>query len=319
VRLTRIFTPLAQNFSVPENGVCVDIGSGPLTVVSALYLSCPHLRAKNITWYCVDQSRAIMEKGEDLFFALCARMIAAHNTKTQTHTQATAQTEPFGEWRIVRVQGRAGVALRKKAHLVVAANVFNEIIEQTRLPLEKTAAREAANLLSYANDDATLVALEPGTPKPARFLSVLREYLISKNAVPFSPCLHSARCPMDGKKGGKWCHFSFDVNAAPERLLKLSRDAKLPKEKAALSFIAVRQNSLAVPQKESGIMPVRIASEAIKLPQDGRTGFYGCAHTGLVLAIARTRHPASGDVVNVQIPQNPVFDKKSGALITAIL
>jgi len=69
-----------------------------------------------------------------------------------------------------------------------------------------------------------------------------------------------------------------------------------------------------ITQNAENAMPVRIASEAIKLP-GGRIGYYGCAQTGLVLAIVHNQRPASGDVVYVRLSKNPVIDKKSGALI----
>ena len=37
----------------------------------------------------------------------------------------------------------------------------------------------------------------------------------------------------------KWCNFAFTTEDAPQRLLKLSRDSNLPKERAVLSFVFV--------------------------------------------------------------------------------
>ena len=54
VRLTRLFSNMDKSFfdSLTDESICLDIGSGPLTVVTALFLSRPELRNKKLTWYC---------------------------------------------------------------------------------------------------------------------------------------------------------------------------------------------------------------------------------------------------------------------------
>jgi hypothetical protein len=310
VRLTRLFAALpSASLPVEDGGVCVDIGSGPLTAVSALYLSRPDLRKKNLTWYCVDRSRAIMEKGEDLFFSLTAAFAALPDTC------GTA-----AEWKIVRVHGGAGTALRKKAQLVIASNVYNEILEQQEsVSIEKFAARAAAQIASYAQKDGAAIVVEPGTPRAARFISLLRGKLLERGSI-ISPCAHARVCPMDARKGGKWCHFTFSTSGAPEALLRLSEKAALPKEKAALSFIAARfggcANNVRAQKSAEKAIAVRIASNAIKLPE-GRTGFYGCSRLGLTLVEAseREKNPAWGDIVFAQKANEAAVDKKTGAII----
>ena len=58
VRLTRLFANMdAKDFHLNDNDYCLDLGSGPLTVVIALWLARPELREKKLTWYCVDISQ----------------------------------------------------------------------------------------------------------------------------------------------------------------------------------------------------------------------------------------------------------------------
>ncbi|GMO46855.1 MAG: small ribosomal subunit Rsm22 family protein [Treponemataceae bacterium] len=314
-RLTRLFAALpADFFCAPDGGVCADIGSGPLTAVSAMYLSRPELREKNLTWYCVDRSRAVMEKGEDLFFAARAAL-----------TPSGGQRKP-GEWNIVRIQSGAGtfarrdVQLRKKANLVIAANVYNEILEQQRGSLERFAASAAAQLASYGEPDASVIVVEPGVPRSARFVSLMRDsFLTALNARVVSPCPHSEKCPMDGNRsaGAKWCHFSFPTDDAPQKLVKLSETARMPKERAALSFIAARfEGAGRGAARDSGAIPARVASELIKLP-GGRAGVYGCSALGLTLIDTplNKKTPRAGDIVFVTVPRKSEIDKKSGAVI----
>ena len=92
----------------------------------------------------------------------------------------------------------------------------------------------------------------------------------------------------------KWCNFAFSTEDAPKKLLKLSDMAKLPKERAVLSFIsAVPGNALentessAKPSKEPGTLTLRIASDPLKLP-GWQTGFYACSELGLTLVTVPT-------------------------------
>ena len=52
VRLSRLFSNMpAESFPCTDS-ICLDIGSGPLTVISALWLARPELRKLKLTWYC---------------------------------------------------------------------------------------------------------------------------------------------------------------------------------------------------------------------------------------------------------------------------
>ena len=73
VRLTRLFASLGEDsFELSDGDCCLDIGSGPLTLPIALYLSRPELRAKKLTWYCLDYSQNSLALGEDLFLSVVA-------------------------------------------------------------------------------------------------------------------------------------------------------------------------------------------------------------------------------------------------------
>jgi hypothetical protein len=324
VRLTRLFAGLdAESFCIGENGVCLDIGSGPLTVPAALWLSHPELRARKMTWYCLDRSRAALSLGEELFLAIAARTMNA---------PSGVVTEP---WTIVRIQGEAGIPIRKKAQFVVAANVFNEITQTANRPIDQLAQSAAAMLASYTAADtisaagenilataspSAILLVEPGVPPGARFLSLVRSALVQKNWQIQSPCPHTGTCPMDGShahSGGKWCHFTFSTTDAPKPLRDLSDSVGLPKDRAALSFLLLN-SSAPVNVTAPKALDIRIASDPIALPGN-RTGFYGCSKLGLTLlecaAGAIPHEVCSGALVSVPMPEKtPPVDGKSGAV-----
>ena len=70
-RLTSVFSALDENvFSfLHDESVCLDIGSGPLSVPLALYLARPELRAVKLTWYCMDTSQNALALGENLLLS----------------------------------------------------------------------------------------------------------------------------------------------------------------------------------------------------------------------------------------------------------
>ena len=115
----------------------------------------------------------------------------------------------------------------------------------------------------------------------------------------------------------KWCNFAFSTEDAPARLQKLSSLAKLPKERAVLSFICAGKDTGAeIPA--AGTLLLRIISDSFRLPKN-RTGFYACSSLGLTL-VSTEKGDAfhSGDLIRVeltkQLSQLPV-DFKSGAKI----
>lgn len=338
LRLTKLFAGLtASQLNLPEEGICVDIGSGPLTVPIALWLARPDLRKKKLTWYCIDYSQQALSLGEELYLAVAARTLAEGG--------ATDEVEP---WRIVRIKGELGVSIRQKAHLVTAANVFNEVVEGSGKPPEFTAKRAADIISHYAAAEAQVLVVEPGTPPAVRFLTAFRGALARKGLRIVSPCPAGmdwtggqekageekafCACPMDGSRGSKWCHFTFSTEAAPAKLQRLSASAGLPKERASLAFVLASSAGVMAVGK-SDLLSIRIISEPINLPGD-RVGHYGCCRRGLVLVVtdnqgaagqslgqskksasSSSQRLAPGRLIQVAEPANPRLDRKSGALL----
>ena len=315
LRLTRLFAGLKPSqLNVPDNGICLDIGCGPLTVPIALWLARPDLREKKLTWYCLDHSQTALSLGEELYLAIAARSIA----------DLASEQKSLEPWRIVRVKGELGVTVRQRAHLVTAANVFNEVVEESGKPPEFTAKRAADIIMHYKDSSAQVLVVEPGTPPAVRFLTAFRGAMARKGLNVVSPCPKGMEwtegtaegkgcaCPMDGGRGNKWCHFTFSTENAPEKLQKLSSRAGLPKERASLAFVLASSSASKSATKENQL-EIRVISEPIKLPGE-RTGHYGCSRLGLVLVESTTRL-SPGQLLHVQEPSSPRRDKKSGALV----
>lgn len=313
VRLTRLFANLgAESFPVQNGNFCLDIGSGPLTVVTALWLACPGLRSRKLTWYCVDISQNALALGEDLYLSIAAR---------------TPPQEPGAEphWNIIRVKGALGTDIREKASFITCANMFNELYQNARHTPEDLAGKFVSSLCSYAAEKYTMLIVEPGVPRQARIISLMRDSFIKKNLTITAPCPHAQACAMNGlhaRMGGtaKWCNFAFATEDAPQTLRRLSADAGIPKERAVLSFVlatnAAGKTAENVSEAQSAPLALRIASDPIRLPGH-RTGYYACSNLGLTLVID-IQHAGfkSGDTVTV-MPSGSFnalhSDPKSGA------
>lgn len=304
VRLTRLFASLPKDFfSLEKDSVCLDIGSGPLTVPVALFISRPELRKIPLTWYCMDISQNSLSMGENIFLSVAAAL----------------KTEP---WKIIKVKGEIGTEIKQKAALVTCANVLNELHEDFSLPPDFLAKKYCEKILSYTDNSpkTKILVIEPGVPKTARLVSLMRDSFLRKDFVPVSPCTHCSECPMDGKRGGKWCNYSFATDNAPAVLKKLSEKADLPKERAVLSFFAVQkktdgeEKNAAQINSDSTTLRFRIASDPIRLP-GARTGYYACSDKGLLLVVSDSKL-LSGQAFTIPKPKkNQGIDQKSGALI----
>lgn len=334
VRLARLFSNLDFDF-LSGGGVCLDIGSGPLTLPCALWLARPDLRQKKLVWYVMDISQLALSLGEEIFLSVAA---------------ATGG-EP---WKIVRVKGPLGTAVKEKARFVTCANMFNELLQSRGgEPPDFLAKKYSQALFKYLDFESgpanegraasdrggpAIFLAEPGTPNSARFVSLMRDAFIRRGLFALAPCPHQQSCPMDGRRAGKggangkWCNFAFDTDDAPKKLLALSAKAGIPKERAVLSFVLASAetackpkdcgtresdaSSKSVDEKKSFASPksgglLRVASDIIRLPperegQKPRVGHYACSEQGLVLALSKGgKRVYSGDLLEVETAGKP--------------
>ncbi len=281
VRLTAVFSALPKEAfaELNDSSYCLDLGSGPLTLPIALYLSRPDLRKKKLTWYCVDISQNALSLGENLLLAVMSKLEGE-------------------EWTVIRVKGEMGVKIKNPVSFVTCANMFNELFWNTDKPLEELSKKYGTMLFSYAQKNSLYFIAEPGIPRSGRFVSLLRDFMIRKNASIIAPCTHEEKCSMDGRKGQKWCHFILDGSVAPKGLQKMSTSAGLTKDRASISFVCASTAS----QFEHRPCSVRIVSDSIIVPMGEKRikkyGRYACAPWGLTLAMEGRERYLSGDAVD---------------------
>ena len=334
VRLTRLFSNLPATSFPQSDCICLDLGSGPLTVVTALYLARPELRSRRLTWYCLDVSANSMALGEEIYLSVCAKL--------NSQNDKTAPASSFEPWQIIRIKGSFGAFIKQKAGFITCANLLNELNQGSDMPPEFQAKKYYEQFLAYATDEARFLIIEPGVPKSSRTLSLLRERFIKDGAKLMAPCPHYEECLMSGFKAytgskHKWCNFAFSTESAPKKLQKLSTSAKLPKERATLSFLSIiNEVSAQKDDKAESLpqnLPVRIISDSFRLP-NYMQGFYGCSESGLVLVSLPDSNntrlpkppfvPKSGDLLQINAgvkkitPDSLPKDEKSGAIIIKI-
>lgn len=317
-----------------DEATIVDLGSGPLTLPIALYLSRPDLRTKKLGIICTDRTERILKVGLTLFESLCLRLGGS-----------------LPPWTITLRRHQFGIALPEKADLLTAANVFNEFFWKSKVPLGIRASLTARQLLGYLKDTGSVLLVEPGDPRSGSFISALRAVLSSFGAPPLSPCPHVNDCPMPGifrslegpgSDGGArfkpknaqavvmpkhrekypWCHFTIGADMAPGWLKALSAEAGLSKEKLVFSFLlsAIPDPQVATAKLKDGKANLRVLSESFALP-NGLSGRYCCSPKGYTLLRYSSLRVffSSGDLL--PLPQAKAAgtkeekDEKSGAIL----
>jgi len=239
-----------------------DLGSGPLTFVTALWISRPDLRSIPLEFNCIDRTLSVMEAGKKLFSALCS------------------QTRIESKWKINLIKKEINISgLNKGGHqkpdklstgkhqkgnasLVCAVNLFNEMydrIPHSNIGKLKGMAENAAHYMHEEADiDASILIVEPGIPQSGRFISLLRDAFIELERPPSAPCTHTGDCPLIPRhqKAGikqKWCHFASDAEGIPRELKRLSAAARLPKERIVVSFLLTQKPSFKKNTKEVAV------------------------------------------------------------------
>ena len=309
-RLSRLLPSLP--LELKEHDVVNDFGAGPLTLAASLWICRPELRNTSLEFRCLDRTPSIMEAGKKFFSALTA---ALPPVKQGNNPCAWVIKTIRGE---LKRGGTLSVAIRgKPAALTAAVNVYNELFwdfsRQETDELGRFVEKQARLLSSLTDSQGSILVVEPGIPRSGEFISLLRAGLMDEGRTPLAPCTHRSPCPLPGGRldtgeKAKWCHFAFDTEDAPEVLHKLSAAAKLPKERAVLSYILAGTGRLK-PEK------IRVISDPF--PVGRQWGRYACGESGLILVTGSRQDieaSPSGSLEELAlIPGSK--DAKSGALM----
>lgn len=201
-------------------------------------------------------------------------------------------------------------------------SLFGQRLESVLDSLEEVLEGGAPSL------PASLLVVEPGTRLGGTAIMRLRGAALERGLVPLAPCTHAADCPLErGRSGRGWCHMTFDCAGAPDWLVQLSEAAGLAKDSLSLAPLLLStaaetvQDGLDAREAEAagtdGLLAraaLRVLSAPFAVPGLPGRARYACGVGGLAL-LGDAECLPSGGLVEAQIPEQPRFDRRSGALL----
>ena len=264
---------------IPDEPVILDMGSGPLTLPLALWLSRPDLREKPVTIVASDTTPHILELGRRVFDLLRAELAPECRWTIRTMRASVTQA-------LHRIHAKPGTLW-----MMTTGNVLNEMEERRARPGHQMSDR-MRSLLEDASrmlmEGGLIFSVEPGTRQGGRLLTNLRKSALggveeepefedltsfalreeqagrasSRNGhdsddwddeddmfefghsplfKPLSPCPHVNSCPMLDRRSTAWCHVNAPAEHAPQALRELSARAGLDKDSISLSFLLLKK------------------------------------------------------------------------------
>ncbi|WP_243359141.1 small ribosomal subunit Rsm22 family protein [Fundidesulfovibrio terrae] len=290
-RLSRLFTGL--DFDIPDGATVLDLGSGPLTLAQALWISRPRLRTRKLRFLCVDQTGQALRAGRDLFEALTG--------------------EEGRAWTIELIQAPAHKAPQEPCDVVMAANALNELSRGRGEEGHEALERICEMLLSRLDREGRLMLVEPGTRLGGKLLSRLRDLIIEEGVSPLAPCTHAEPCPMLAPRWRSWCHFVFPAEGVPDWLASITKQAELDKDRASLSFLHMSAG-------EPVYDPARYRTVSHRFALPTGLGAYACGAEGLrLMSFPRApRGLVPGALLDAKFPAPDKRDSKSGAWLTPV-
>lgn len=342
IRLCRLFSGL----ELPEPpadapSLLLDLGSGPLTVPLALWLSHPEWRSRPIEVVAVDAAGRPPRIGRDILRLLC-------------------EDAGVAPWTVHVVQAPIAQAGRRAADfagkgmkpwLLTAANVLNELPPSRKSRLmedddedEEEGAAPAsegtlegvlsslAAFLDRCEDSsaARMLFIEPGTRLGGLTLMRLRAIAREMGLRVTAPCPHDFGCPLarpdedeedfaEGPgltsrlAGRTWCHYTFDSLGAPAWLEKLSIEAGLQKASLSLAVLELGpgepeadetgdgEGDRTARPEEDGKIACRVISQPFRVPFLKGAARYACSAKGLLL-LEDSSHVPDGAFLKVALP-----------------
>jgi len=275
----------------------LDLGSGPLTLPLALWLTRPDLRSLPLTVLCADTSPHILDLGLRLFAGLRQELEPSSPWVMRT-LRASIRTAPR------RVRGKAG--------LLLMGNALNEVESRAGENMEDALTALVGDASSLLIPGGHLLAVEPGTRQGGRLIAGLRAIALepdvswaesddpeevsdqARGFTPVSPCPHIGPCPMLTRGAKAWCHVRTTTEDVPDTLRDLSRRAGMDKDSVSLSFVLLRREGTPPDSRKT-------PGAGEKTSHGRKRGGHVMEHESVFFLRGSTPHPAGGN----DFPQSP--------------
>jgi len=263
------FSSLLPRLNLEPSSQLTDFGSGPLTVPLAFWLLKKDWRALDLGWTLVEPYSKALDSGLKLLEHVVSR---------------------FGQtlaWKFSRVRGRLGVAIQRKASLVVCSHVLNEVHD--------TETNLVHQLLRDVLPGAHLLLVEPGTRLASRRLVKLRGEFLKQKLHILAPCTHLGPCPAPGLHShDHFCHFPGQ-SERPRWMEEVADQLGTQYNTRPVSFLHVQASS----GPSSSLKRARVISTELPIPQLVHA-HYLCAQEGLLVGHGREGN-LWGEVVDYRL------------------
>lgn len=337
IRLCKLFPNLDLG-TIPQKAVFMDLGSGPLTIPLALWISREDLRRKDIAFICADLAPQPLHLGKSLFEKLRQELMPECTWKIQT--LRTPNHKAFRQ-------------IHEPVDFLTMGNVLNEGDEKKKISAYEQIRQLYENANQALAENGKIFAVEPGTRQGARMIQILRNLCVNEteeadeefdedfsDAAPHdyeddfaddfyadeAPCKIISPCPLDIKcplakahKQNAWCHFNAKADCIPKELRELSQKAGLDKDSVSLSYLYLAKSREAdkILARHNTAEKARIISDAFPVPKYKGRARYACHEKGLLLILDSAAAPA-GTLCEVSFPQKAERDFKSKALLCTL-
>ena len=292
--------PLPPEGTVPS---MVDLGSGPLSVPLALWISRPEWREAPLRVVCADTAPRPMALGLQLLEQLAGLMGVP--LTWQIRLERAPLTRVLND-------------IRLRPTLLTGGNVLNEWQAQSQdasIPFGERVGEVAMAVARQLPEEGTALFVEPGTRLGGTLTATLRQAALEEGLWAVAPCPHAQECPLLGRRDRGWCHVHRELapDAAPAWLSSLTQAARLAKQSLSFSYIQLRRAGTEATQPERGPVGARLLSDAFLVPGLGQAR-YACSSRGLLL-VPHAARLCPGSLVACRLGSSPRRDGKSGALI----
>ncbi|MBR5734365.1 MAG: hypothetical protein IKX79_02330 [Desulfovibrionaceae bacterium] len=301
LRISRLLQGLPLPAPEGDEPQVLDLGSGPLSVPLALWLSRPDWRAAPVQLSCTDIAPRPMALGAAIMERMAEKLGEPLRWQIRTERMPLAQ---------------ALNSRRRPLQLITGGSVLNEWHRQDReQPLGERLDELASAVAHALSPSGTALFIEPGTRLGGTLTASLRAAAIENGLSPAAPCTHSQECPLLGRRERGWCHIHEGIapDAVPDWLAALGRAARLEKQAFSFSYLMLRPGEPEKPEAAGLTVTARLLSDIFLVPGIGQAR-YACSERGLLLVPHASRFSA-GQAVDCQLAGYPKHDKKSGALI----